>query len=101
MYNHTNNQSSNSNRTYVFNSNKDEIKRLSNNLNVENIASLKDFEIFYKIPFQLYKENPFWVPHFWKELNEFFKKKNPFLSNSECKLFIDKKMENLLVALPQ
>ena len=71
MYNYNNNQGSNSNRTYVFDTDKDEIKQLSNNLNIENIASLKDFETFYKLPFQLYKENPFWVPPFWIEFKDF------------------------------
>jgi hypothetical protein len=58
------------------------------NIKINTVNNPKDFKTFYKIPFQLYKNNPYWVPPFWKEFKDFFNKKNPFWTHSDCKLFI-------------
>jgi len=44
----------------------------------------------------LYKDNQYWVPSFWYEFKDFFKKKNPFWSHAECKLFIAKKKNKVV-----
>ncbi|MGF3553974.1 MAG: GNAT family N-acetyltransferase [Thermoplasmatota archaeon] len=46
-------------------------------------------------PFELYKNDQHWIPPFWFEYNDFFKKKNPFWSHAECKLFIVKKKNEI------
>ena len=79
----------------IFLSN-DKIADSSKKINILSVNNKKDFKIFYKIPFQLYKDNPYWVPPFWKEFKNFFNNKNPFWIHSEYELFIVKK-ENKIV----
>ena len=63
---------------------------------MEIVTNFKNFKKFYDFPFQLYKDNPYWVPPFWKEFNGFFKKNNPFWTHSECTLFIAKKNNKIV-----
>jgi len=58
---------------------------------IENVTNYKDFKAFYNFPFQLYKDDPHWVPPFFKEYEDFFNNKNPFWTHAECELFIAKK----------
>lgn len=44
----------------------------------------------------MYKDDKYWVPPFWYEFKNFFKKNNPFWSHSESRLFIAKK-KNIVV----
>lgn len=44
----------------------------------------------------MYKDNQYWVPSFWYEFKNFFKKKNPFWSHAECKLFIARKKNKVV-----
>jgi hypothetical protein len=81
----------NNNTCYVFETNCKEIQSYSNKLTIETVTNLKVFKEFFRFPFQLYKDNSFWVPPFWKDLKDFFCEKNPFWSHSECILFIVKK----------
>lgn len=46
---------------------------------------------FFRIPWKVYQNNPFWVPPFWSEFKEFFKQDNPFWNHSEKKLYISYK----------
>ncbi len=39
----------------------------------------------------MYHGNPFWVAPFWSEMKGFFKRKNPFWSHAEGRLFIARK----------
>jgi len=65
-------------------------KSYPNNVNIETVDN-KNFKEFLIFPFELYKNNPFRVPPFLKELIDFFKKNNPFWAHSEYRLFIAKK----------
>jgi len=87
---------SNSNNKYVFQMKYKEIKKYPNNLFIETINKLKDFKEFYNFPFQIYKNDPFWVPPFWNEYKAFFKKKNPFWSHADCELFIIRKNNKII-----
>ena len=80
---------------YVFESKK-QIKYFPNDISIESITSFKDFKTFYKFPFELYKDDHYWISPFWYEFKDFFKKNNPFWSHAECELFIAKK-ENKVV----
>ena len=62
----------------AFETNSKEIQSFSDTLNIEIVTNFKDFKKFYNFPFQLYKDNPYWVSPYWKELKDFFLKKNPF-----------------------
>lgn len=46
---------------------------------------------FYKIPWKIYQNNPYWVPPFWIEFKDFFQQDNPFWNHAESKLFISYK----------
>lgn len=65
-------------------------------IQIVSIRHFEDFKIFYQVPFQIYRSNPNWVPPFWNEMKDFFKKKNPFWSHAECQLFIAKKNNEVI-----
>jgi len=67
------------------------MRRFPHNIQIEPIQHFKDFKIFYHVPFQVYHDDSYWIPPFWNEMKNFFKKKNPFWSHAECQLFIAKK----------
>jgi ribosomal protein S18 acetylase RimI-like enzyme len=81
----------NNKNKHIFENHTKEQVNFPDNITIETITNLKEFKTFYKIPFNIYNKNPYWVPPFWTELNEFFKNKNPFWSHSKCKLFTAKK----------
>jgi ribosomal protein S18 acetylase RimI-like enzyme len=72
-------------------SSRDEIKNFPNGIQVQPVTHKKDFKLFYNVPFQVYRDNPFWVAPFWYEMKDFLKKKNPFWSHADSQLFIAKK----------
>ena len=61
------------------------------NINILTVTSKKDLKKFYRVPWEIYKNDKNWVPPFWTEFKAFFKKNNPFWSHAESKLFIIKK----------
>ena len=79
-----------------FETNNNEIGGAPINVSIETISNPKDFKTFYNIPFQVYKDNPFWIPPFWNEFKDFFNNKNPFWMHSECKLFIARKNSKIV-----
>jgi len=81
---------------YVFEDNNDNVKNFSGDINIEPVNTYKDFKTFYKFPFKLYKDDLYWIPPFWYEFKDFFKKNNPFWSHAECKLFIAKKKNKVV-----
>ena len=82
--------------TYVFDSNYNQIKRFPDDIQIVPVRNFKDFKLFYNVPFLVYHDNPCWVPPFWYELKDFFKKKNPFWSHAKCQLFIAKKNNEVI-----
>lgn len=81
---------------YVFELNGDKIKYFPSDLSIESITTFQEFKSFYKFPFNLYKDDRYWVPPFWTEFKGFFKRKNPFWSHAECRLFIAKKKNKVV-----
>ena len=45
-------------------------------IKIKSVKNSKDFKTFYKVPFQLYKNNPYWIPPFRKEFKDFYNRKN-------------------------
>jgi hypothetical protein len=82
--------------TYVFESDSNQMRRFPHDIQIDPIQHFKDFKIFYHVPFQVYREDPCWIPPFWNEMKGFFKKKNPFWSHAECKLFIARKNKEVI-----
>jgi len=72
------------------------MRRFPQDIQIEPVRHFEDFIIFYHVPFPLYCDNLYWVPPFWNEMKEFFKKKNPFWSHAKCQLFIAKKNNEIV-----
>jgi hypothetical protein len=72
------------------------MRRFPHDIQIEPVQHFKDFKIFYHVPFQIYHDDPCWIPPFWNEMKGFFKKNNPFWSHAECKLFIARKNNEVI-----
>lgn len=81
---------------YIFESQSEYNRTFPNDLKVESVKNSADFKIFYTIPYQVYRDNPFWIAPFRYEMNGFFKKKNPFWSHATCQLFIARKNQTVV-----
>jgi GNAT superfamily N-acetyltransferase len=58
-------------------------------LEIERVESKKQLKQFIRVPWDVYKDNPHWVPWlFYERLNFFDKKKNPFFEHAEADYFI-------------
>jgi GNAT superfamily N-acetyltransferase len=56
---------------------------------IKEVITKKELKKFVKFPFQLYKNNPYWVPPILKEeLENFNPELNPVFDHSEAKLFL-------------
>ena len=59
---------------------------------ITEATTSKDIDDFIKVPFEIYKDNPYWVPMLISESKKFFdKSSNPFFLHSEAKFFIARK----------
>jgi ribosomal protein S18 acetylase RimI-like enzyme len=65
-------------------------------ITIEPVRTTADFTLFYQVPFQIYRDDPFWVAPFWYEMKGFFRRGNPFWSHAECALFIAKKNNSII-----
>jgi len=74
--------------TYVFESTPSQTNEISSNIRISTVSNLKDFRVFYQVPWVIYKDNKYWVPPFWKDFRDFFRSNTPFWSHSELQLFI-------------
>ena len=57
-------------------------------ISIKTVNTQKEMNLFYKIPWSIYKKDPNWIAPFWTEFKEFFDDTNPFWSHTEKKLFI-------------
>jgi hypothetical protein len=58
-------------------------------ITVKEVLSKKDLKTFAKLPFPMYKGNPFWVPQLIHDDMEIFdKEKNPAYENADSRLFL-------------
>lgn len=58
-------------------------------LEIERVETKKQLKQFIRVPWDVYKDNPYWVPWlFYERLNFFDKKKNPFFEHAEADYFI-------------
>ena len=56
---------------------------------IKECISKNDMKLFVKFPFELYKNNKFWVPPIIKdELETFDKTKNPTFENAEAYFYL-------------
>jgi hypothetical protein len=62
---------------------------------IKEVINKSDLDDFIRVPFSLYKGNPYWVPQLISESRKFFNKaKNPFFLHSDAKLFIARENDN-------
>ena len=58
-------------------------------LEIQKVETKKQLRTFIKVPWDVYKDNPYWVPWLYFERLEFFDKtKNPFFEHAEADYFI-------------
>ena len=60
----------------------------SRKITVRPVETEGDLKLFYKVPFEIYKDIPQWVPPFWFEFKEFFDKRNPFWKHAKYRMFL-------------
>ena len=72
------------------------MRHFPHDIQIESVQNFEDFKIFYHVPFRVYRYDSCWVPPFWNEMKDFFKKKNPFWSHAACQLFIAKKNNKVI-----
>ena len=77
-----------SNGKYIFNLESPETIDITNNIKLIVVTIEEEFKKFYRLPWVVYKDDKNWVAPFWIELKDFFKRKNPFWTHAETKLFI-------------
>jgi len=62
---------------------------MSSPIKIVEVKSKGALKKFVKFPFQLYKDNPYWIPPIIKEeLENFNPKKNPVLAHANARLFL-------------
>ncbi len=58
-------------------------------INIKIVKTKKDLKTFIKVPYMIFKDNPYWVPPLIKdELQTFDKKKNPAYESADTRLFV-------------
>jgi len=63
-------------------------------INIKIVKTKKDLKTFIKVPYMIFKDNPYWVPPLIKdELQTFDRKKNPAYESADTRLFIAYKDE--------
>ena len=73
---------------YVFESALPQTFNVSSNIQISAVTCLKDFRVFFQVPWTIYKDDKYWVPPFWKDFRDFFRVDNPFWNHAELQLFI-------------
>ena len=84
------------NNNYIFESDKKEISYFKNNIIIKTVENKKDFNDFYRVPWEVYNKDKYWIPLLWNELDNFFKKNNHFWSHSKTKLFLAIKNQKIV-----
>jgi GNAT superfamily N-acetyltransferase len=61
-------------------------------ITISTVQTKKDLMKFIKLPWKIYKDNPYWVPHLIMDRKKMFdKEKNPFFKHSEAEYFLAKR----------
>jgi hypothetical protein len=64
------------------------------NIEIKTVLNKRDLRDFVKVPFHVYKDDPYWIPPLIYERMEHFSKKNPFFEHAKVAYFIAKKNNN-------
>jgi len=64
---------------------------------LQEMTTKKEMKAFVKLPFKLYKDNPYWVPPIINdEISSFDKTKNPVFEHAEARFFVAKKNNEIV-----
>lgn len=77
-----------SKKKYIFEKNISESIKISQDKKIIVVNNNKLFEDFYKVSWNIYQNNKYWVPPFWTEIKSFFDEKDLFWTHGKCKLFV-------------
>jgi len=80
--------SKNNKGKYIFETHKNKIKYLQNNLIIKTVTNKEDFEEFSKIPWRIYNDDKYWIPPILVEIKDIFSINNPFWTHAESRLFL-------------
>ncbi len=58
------------------------------NIEVRPVSSPKEFEVFLRLPWEIYADDPAWVPPLLWERREFFSPKNPFFRHAKVSFWL-------------
>lgn len=75
-------------KKYIFEKLNSDSIFISTDKKITTVNNIKLFEDFYKVSWNVYKNNKYWVPPFWNELKNFFSINDLFWSHGNCKLFV-------------
>ena len=62
-------------KKYVFEKNNSETIEISKSKKIKVVNNIKLFEDFFKVSWNVYEKNQYWVPPFWNEIKSFFNNK--------------------------
>jgi len=94
-------QNKNNSTSSITGEQNDKIKKTNSKkdndaIQILSVETKQQFKEFYNLSFEIYKNNPNWLPMFWKEFNEFFDKNNLFWDHSEYQLYLAKKGNTII-----
>jgi len=70
---------------------------IMNNLSISLVGSKKELMDFIKLPWKIYKDDPYWVPHLLMDRKKILdKNKNPFFKHAEAEYFLAKRNNEIV-----
>lgn len=64
---------------------------------IDNLKNKEDMKQFLKLPWKIYKDNPYWIPPLLSEVkNTLDTKKNPFWEHAKREIFLAKKNDEVV-----
>jgi len=82
-------------KKYVFESEIKNLNKYEEKIVIKTVNNKRDFKEFYKVPWEIYKDDSNWIPPLWDEINDFFKNNNSFWDHTKTELFIAYKNKKL------
>jgi GNAT superfamily N-acetyltransferase len=67
------------------------------NLRIESVSTKADLQTFVTLPWQVYRQDPYWVPPLVSERRGFYdRQKNPFFEHSRAEYFLARREEQVV-----
>jgi len=73
---------------YIFDTEKDESKKISEEIEIRVVNNVNLFKDFFNVHWLVYKNDKSFVSPLWQEYTDFFKTKSKFWDHAESRLFI-------------